>query len=150
MKRILVLVMTFAMLHLSVNLLAQIRKIPAAVTDAFKSKYPQAQSVEFKDKLTFFQVDFQLDGAAHEARYSIKGEWELTEKEISESNLPAAVAEGFSKSKYTVDWEVSSVAWVQHKEGHVEYRILVRKSAVEKKYLYFNKEGKLLRDSITL
>lgn len=149
MKRIFVFLLPFLLLLTVTNLSAQIRKIPAAVTEAFKTKYPQAKNVEWKDRLTFFQASFELDGAAHHARFNNKGEWDQTEKEISQSDLPEAVNEGFDKSKYS-DWEVSSVAWIQYKDEHIEYRVLVKRSNLEKKYLYFNENGKLLRDSITL
>ena len=35
---------------------AQIRKIPAEVTDSFTDKYPEAKAVEWKDKLTGFSA----------------------------------------------------------------------------------------------
>lgn len=46
---------------------AQIRKIPAVVTDAFKYKYRNAESVEWKDKLSHYVVTFQLKGEPYEA-----------------------------------------------------------------------------------
>jgi len=34
--------------------------------------------------------------------------------------------------------------------GSEQYRIRVRKSDVQKKYLYFNTKGRLLREAVTL
>jgi hypothetical protein len=128
---------------------AQIRKIPAEVTDAFKVKYPDASAVEWKDKLTVFQADFELKDEKFQARFNSAGEWQETEKSIEEDDLPAPVSEGFGKSKFT-EWEVREVSMIDKKDGARQYRILVKKSDIEKKYLFFDKDGKLLRDAYTL
>lgn len=140
----------FVLLAMNSNQLdAQIRKIPAVVTEAFKQKYPSAGNVEWKDKITSFRADFTMNSENYEAKFNNKGEWQQTEKAIDKNKLPAAVNDGFAKSKYS-DWDVTSVAHIEFKDGHVEYRVLVKKNDIEKKYLFFNKEGKLLRDTITI
>ena len=58
----------FAMLFAN----AQIRKIPAQVTDAFAARYPHASGVEWKDKLQYFEATFQLNGATITADFLIK------------------------------------------------------------------------------
>jgi hypothetical protein len=128
---------------------AQFRKIPAEVTDAFKVKYPDATAVEWKDKLAVFQADFELKDEKYQARFNSAGEWQETEKSIEENDLPSAVSDGFSKSKFT-EWEVREVSVIDKKDGARQYRILVKKSDIEKKYLFFDKDGKLIRDSYTL
>jgi len=128
---------------------AQIRKVPAAVTDAFKAKYPSADEVEYKDRLSFFLIDFEMDDVSYQARFSSKGEWMQTEKAIDEEDLPAAVQDGFEKSKYS-DWEITETAEVEYSDEHIEYKISIKRSSIEKKYLFFNEKGKLLRDLITL
>lgn len=128
---------------------AQIRKIPAEVTDAFKAKYPAANAVEWKDKLTIFQATFQLNDEKYEARFNTNGEWQETEKNLDQDKLPAPVKDGLSKSKFA-DWEVKQVNYTERKGGEEQYRIFVRKSDLEKKYLFFDKSGKLVRDAITL
>ncbi len=37
---------------------AQLRKVPADVTEAFKAKFPDAKNVEWKDKLTAFLASY--------------------------------------------------------------------------------------------
>ncbi|MEO6316548.1 MAG: PepSY-like domain-containing protein [Chitinophagaceae bacterium] len=149
MKRLcFLLVCMFSMTAFS-NTHAQIRKIPAEVTEAFKAKYPNTKNAEWKDKLTSFQVNYEMDDVKYESKFSSKGEWLQTEKDLGEDALPAEVKDGYSKSKFT-DWELKSVTWVQSKENGVQYRLFVRKSGVEKKYLYFDKTGKLVKDAITI
>ena len=41
---------------------AQIRKIPAEVTNAFAEKYGGAKNVEWKDNLSVFVAGFEQDG----------------------------------------------------------------------------------------
>jgi hypothetical protein len=128
---------------------AQLRKVPAEVTEAFKAKYPDTKNVEWKDKLSAFEVDYEMAGVKYESRFSNKGEWLQTEKEVGQDALPAEVKDGYSKSKFT-DWQLKSATWVQSKDNGVQYRLFVRKNDVEKKYLYFDKDGRLVKDVITI
>jgi len=128
---------------------AQIRKVPAEVTEAFKAKYPDTKNVEWKDKLTGFQASYEMKGVQYQSKFSNKGEWLQTEKNISEEALPAPVKDGYGKSKYT-DWQLKEVSQIESKDNSIQYRLFVRKSGVEKKYLYFNPDGKLVRDEITI
>lgn len=56
------------------NLYAQLRKVPAEVTNAFKAKYPGAGDVEWKDKINDFQADFTLNGAEITAEFTPGGD----------------------------------------------------------------------------
>jgi hypothetical protein len=128
---------------------AQIRKIPAEVTDAFKTRYPHSEKVSWKDNLTNFEAQFTLNGYQMSSDFNSKGEWIDSERKIKFEELPAAVRDGFSKSKYT-DWEKTDIIELDKNGDDLQYRILVKKSSVQKKYLYFDTNGKLLRDAVTL
>lgn len=128
---------------------AQIRKIPAAVTEAFKARYPHAEKVAWKDEITSFEAQFTLNGFAMTADFNSKGEWQHSEKKIKITDLPAAVSDGFTKSKYA-DWQISNVVEIDKNSESLQYRIEVKKSAVQKKYLFFNTNGRLIRDAITI
>lgn len=126
---------------------AQIRKIPAAVTDAFKAKYPNAQNVEWKAQISDFEADFTLNGAQMTAEFSSKGEWKETDTKMSFDALPQAVKDGFKKSKYA-DWTPGSVTYIEKNNGAHEYKIYAEKSSlVQKKFLYFSDQGQLIRDT---
>lgn len=148
MKKILVM-----MIVLSIGFVfsstAQIRKIPAEVTNAFSEKYPDAKDVEWKDNLSFFIVAFEKDGENLEARFNKKGEWQSTEKLIEADDLPEKVEDGFEKSKYS-DWEVKSVYKIELPKDELQYRLRVAKSDIQQRNLLFNEKGKLLKDKITL
>ncbi len=128
---------------------AQIRKIPAAVTEAFKARYPHAEKVAWKDEITSFEAQFTLNGFAMTADFNSKGEWQNSEKKIKFTDLPAAVNDGFKKSKYA-DWETTNIVEIDKNSESLQYRIEVKKSAVQKKYLFFNTNGRLIRDAITI
>jgi hypothetical protein len=128
---------------------AQLRKLPAEVTEAFKAKYPGTKNAEWKDKLTSFVVNFDMQEDRYAAKFSNKGEWLQTEKEIAAEALPAEVKEGLGKSKYS-GWELQSIALIEHKDNAIQYKLLVRKNDIERKYLFFDKEGRLLRDVIAI
>lgn len=146
MKKISLLVLVVMLFAGAVN--AQIRKIPASVTDAFKSRYPHAENVEWKDRITYFEADFTLNGATVSADFSNKGEWKSSESKTTYEALPAAVKDGFNKSKYA-DWSKGSVAEIQEMGKGVKYKVYVEKSEpFQKKFLWFNASGKLVKDAI--
>ena len=147
MRKVVVLLMA---LGLGIGSFAQVRKIPAAVTEAFSKKYPNAQQVEYKDNLINVQVHFLLDSARMTAKFNSDGEWKETEKESDYDALPADVKDGFQKSKYSPDWKVSETAIIYMPGNETRYRLKVGKNDVQKKYLFFSKNGKLMKDSITI
>ena len=128
---------------------AQIRKIPAEVTNGFSEKYPEAGSVEWKDRLTGFTASFVLDDVNYLANFSNDGEWESTEHEIAQEELPEAVNDGFEKSRYA-DWQVLSVVHIEFADESVQYRVEVGKGDIKKRNLYFNTRGRLVKDKLTL
>ncbi|MGZ5135778.1 MAG: PepSY-like domain-containing protein [Flavitalea sp.] len=128
---------------------AQVRKIPSEVTEAFKQKYPDATNVEWRDKLSNFSAIFESDNQHYQARFNNKGEWQLTEYEIEESDLPEEVKDGFDKSKYA-DWEIGTIYKIELSDGSFQYRMETIKNDVRKKNLYFNSEGRLVKDKITI
>jgi hypothetical protein len=128
---------------------AQIRKIPAEVTNAFTSKYPEATSVEWRDKLTGFTASFSLDSTNYMASFNNKGEWEYTEESIDQEELPDVVKDGFDKSRYH-DWNIGLVNKIELPENEVQYKIEVAKGDIKKRNLYFNSDGRMLKDKLTL
>lgn len=151
MKKSIALFMTIVMLVVAQNtLFAQLRKVPAAVTEAFKKKYPNAQEVEWKDKVTVFVAEFKEGGTEYEARFTSKGEWKSTENEIAVSDLPGAVNDGFKKSKYAENWTIEDAHKIAVPGEKVEYRLHIKKNDVQLKNLLFSSDGRLVKDNITL
>jgi len=135
---------------ISVAAMAQLRDVPSEVTAAFAKQYPGAESISYKDNLKNFHVHFALKGEKTIAKYNRKGEWKESEKTSELGKLPQPVQDGFQKSKYATDWKTSDVT-VFYQPNNVErYRVRVEKGDVQRRYLFFNKNGRLIKDSITL
>lgn len=149
MKRIIPSLFFVLCLALANNVLAQIRNVPATVTEAFKAKYPGASNVEWKDKLSGFVAAFDDHGGHYEARFNNKAVWQYTEQGITESDLPPAVNDGYEKSKWA-EWKIEHVTKIELPGDKFQYRLHVVKSDLQKKNLLFNSEGRLLKDNITL
>jgi len=128
---------------------AQLRKIPGEVTDAFMIRYPHATHVEWKDKLHYFEASFQLNGSTITADFLSTGEWESSERIVNFEDLCRDVREGFKKSKYA-EWQPKSVHEVQELGKPLQYRINIQKSGIQKKNLYFDANGRLLKDPLSL
>ena len=128
---------------------AQIREIPKEVKETFTNQYAGAENVKYEDNLVSVQVHFQMNGENMIASYTNKGRWKETEKDWSYDQLPDAVKDGFQKSKYA-DWKVASVKIIYRPGGADRYRIKAEKNDVQKKYVFFNKAGRLVEDSITI
>ena len=152
MKRLLLLVTCCVALLASAN--AQFRKIPADVTSALKDKFPNAQKVEWKDKLSYFEANFEDNGVPTTADFSSKGEWQQTERGLTWNDTPDAVKDGFKKSKYSdsSDWKMGeTVTKIVKSDNSTHYRIYVDKvGGIQKKYLYFDPIGQLEKESFTL
>jgi hypothetical protein len=127
----------------------QIRSIPKAVEETFTQQYAGATHIDYRDQLTRVDVHFELNDEKMIASYTNKGIWKGTEKEWEFDKLPEEVKDGFKKSVYA-DREVEETKVLYLPGGSTQYRVKAKKNGVEKKYLFFNTKGRLLRTSITL
>jgi Putative beta-lactamase-inhibitor-like, PepSY-like len=128
---------------------SQVTSVPAAAKENFAQQYPAAQHVDWDNDVVNVSVRFELDGEKMNASYSNKGIWKNTFKDWTYEKLSPAVQDGFKKSKYA-DRDVTDVKVIYYPGGVEQYRLKVEKNDLEKKYLYFNTKGRLLRESITL
>ncbi|HYJ38628.1 MAG TPA: PepSY-like domain-containing protein [Chitinophagaceae bacterium] len=128
---------------------SQIRKIPSQATESLKQKYPAADKVEWKDAISHFTAKFQLDSKDYEAHFDNDGNWKESLVKIDESEIPESVKDGIAKSKYS-DWTLGKIEKIESTEDRVQYRVQVKKGDIKKKILYYNREGKLTKDNITL
>lgn len=131
------------------NAFSQIREIPKVVEETFANQYKGASDIDFKDQLVRVDVHFVLDGEHLIASYTNKGLWKETQKEWSFEKLPEEVKVGFEKSKYA-DREVDETIVVYLPGDITQYRLKAKKNDIEKKYLFFNPKGRLLRETVTL
>jgi hypothetical protein len=129
---------------------SQVRKIPTAVNDAFAKQYPNASNVKYEDYIVTVHVHFDADSAKMTAKYNSDGQWKETEREWVYDSLSTDVKDGFQKSKYSVDWRVSETAIIYLPKDELRYRVKVEKNDLQKKYLFFDKNGRLIREALTI
>jgi len=127
----------------------QVTSVPQTAKDNFANQYPAAQEVKWSNDIVNVNVHFILDGKQMNAEYNNKGIWKNTLENISTDSLPPAVQDGLSKSKYA-DREITDSKIIHYPGGVTQYRVRVEKNDLEKKFLYFDGNGKLVRDAITL
>ena len=129
---------------------AQVRKVPATVTEAFRTKYPMALNVEWRDRLSGFTATFDLDNVHYESKFNNKGIWQSTENKVEEKDLVEPVKDGFQKSKYAAEWTIDEIYKIQIPGEKIQYRLQIEKNDIQKKNLLFSSEGRLISDKITL
>ena len=128
---------------------SQVTKVPQLAKDNFAQQYPTAQHASWDNDVINVNVRFELNGEKMNAEYSNKGIWKKTEKSWAYDKLPETVKDGFNKSKYADRGVTETV--IVYLPGDVEqYRLKVEKNDLQKKYLFFNKDGRLVREAITL
>ena len=149
MKRFIFPLFLIAMLLLSATTFSQVTKVPQSAKDNFAKQYPKAENVDWDNDVVHVSVQFDQGGERLTAEYSNKGIWKSTQKDIAYEKLPAAVVDGFKKSKYA-DREVSDTKMIYYPADVIRYRLKVEKNDIEKKYIWFDENGRLIRESLTL
>jgi hypothetical protein len=128
---------------------SQFTKVSQNTKDNFRKQYPNADDVEWKNEVLTSSVSFKLKGRDMVAEYSSKGIWKSTSKGLTMNQLPAAIKDGFKKSKYA-DRTILDIKMISYPANVIQYRIKTGKNEVEKKYLFFNEDGQLIRETITI
>jgi hypothetical protein len=127
---------------------AQLRKVPAEVTNNFTGKFPDATNVEWQDQLVDFKVTFDEKDKNYVVKFMNDGAWKSTERIIKLDYLPKSVKKGFSKGEYA-KWEIREVTILETPENKNQYKITVAKNNINKKDLLFNADGQLVKEDFT-
>ncbi len=131
------------------NAFAQIIKekdIPASILNTHKTKFPNAKTTKWeyhKDKKQYV-VDCIYENYVYEVTYSQNAKWLKTEREISEEELPKAIIDNYSKSKYAKG-SISKIKEVNHydsKEKEYKFKSDLGNTKYQLKY---SANGKLLK-----
>jgi hypothetical protein len=73
-------------------------KIPAAVMNAFKAKFPRVTNPTWEvEKANEYEVEFKVNNTAQSAKFDKTGKWLETETDIKVTELPAAVRQSIAK-----------------------------------------------------
>jgi Putative beta-lactamase-inhibitor-like, PepSY-like len=148
MKKILTALTIFISLFWITSANAQVVDVPKKAKDHFFKKYPDAKNADWNNNVVSYAVKFQLNNHTNRAYYHMDGRWDYTETYVEESELPAAVKESLSKSRFS-DWKKEACALVESNKGKKTYRIEVQKG-IEKKSVFYNSKGKEVKSSVSL
>ena len=149
MKSLSFIVVLLALLTNSFNSYSQVTSIPEQAKQSFFKQYPDAKNVRWENNVVSVNVRFEQDSSKMYAEYNNKGIWKNTLKDWSFEKLTADVKEGFQKSKFA-DRQVTDVKMLYLPGYVIQYRLKVEKNDVEKKLLFFNTEGRMVRSSVSL
>ena len=128
---------------------AQVTSIPIQAKENFFKQYPEATNVQWENDVVNVNARFEQDSNKMNAEYSNKGIWKRTLKDWTYDKLTVDVKDGFVKSKYA-GMQMLDVK-VLYLPGYViQYRLKVEKNDVERKFLFFNTDGRLLRTTVAL
>lgn len=129
---------------------SQVTSIPEQAKENFTNQYPGASNVKWSNDIVNVNVEFDLDGEHMNAEYSNKGIWKSTLKDWSFEKLPEAVGIEFFKTKYSDRVVIVDVKVLYLPGDVVQYRLKAKQNDIQKKFLYFNEKGRLLRSAVTL
>ncbi len=140
MKKIILILVLFLLVA---SVQAQ-KKVPDAVKNNFKAKFPNAKKVKYsKEKDGSWEVDFVVDKIVSSEKYSATGEWLESEQHAKFSETPAEV-QNFIKTKYA-GFEVESCEKVV-RPAQQFYEIFVEKGK-QNLELLISLEGKLIEET---
>jgi len=149
MKKLIVKSLLIALVFFtSYSITAQVVVVPEKTKEHFAKKYPKAEGLHWSNNVVYYIGKFTQAGKAYEAHYNMDGTYNFTSQYVDLAKIPKEAKESYSKSRFA-EWKVLTVAIIYHGEDENLYRIEVKKG-IEKKYVYFNAEGKEVKTSITL
>ena len=120
--------------------------IPQAVTKAFQSRFPTAQSVKWEtEEQGVYEAAFKQNGHRMSASFDGAGNWQATETAIKKSALPDAVRQAVAK--LFPDFEIDEAEKIESPDGlafEIELENESGGKEVEVEAL-FSADGKLLK-----
>lgn len=122
------------------NTQSQVINIPDKSKAHFAQKYPNAKKVDWSNNVTSYVAKFKVNNNTHKSYYHMDGTWDYSVMYMLESQLPAAVKESVAKSRIA-SWKPKSAAHVENNKGEHTYRV-EREKGLEKKYIFFDQNGK--------
>jgi hypothetical protein len=123
-------------------------KLPKAVTDAVKKKFPKAELVsaekEKEDGKIVYEVNFKNEGSTIEAIVTPEGKILVIEKEITVKDLPKAVADAL-ESKYARA-TIKKVEEISKEDKITAYEVLLVTEKKKTLEVQFSPEGKVIQE----
>ncbi len=130
------ILIVIALILMSVGAYAQ--TIPAAVTQAFNSKFPSAANVKWdKENKNDYEASFDMNGITYSANFTATGDWLETETGTSFDQLPQTVQDAFRKGHKTN--KVKAAAIIETSQGVTKYEVEYKNGKKTSEFLYDDK-----------
>ncbi|HEU4607416.1 MAG TPA: PepSY-like domain-containing protein [Chitinophagaceae bacterium] len=85
-------IILFSTWFAALNMIGQVKSIPAAVKKAFEARFPAASHVHWgKESRKEYEAEFLLNGKPVSANFDLNGKWIETETTINKEELPQPV-----------------------------------------------------------
>jgi hypothetical protein len=125
-----------------------LNKLPKAVTEAVKKKFPKAELVsaekEKEDGKIVYELNFKNEGSTVEVIVTPEGKILVVEKEITVKDLPKAVADAL-ESKYAKA-TIKKVEEISKEDKITAYEVLLVTEKKKTLEVQFSPEGKVLEE----
>lgn len=118
-------------------------KVPQAVLDAFKAKYPLVKDIEWEKEGDNYEAEFEMGKSEYEASFTATGQWLETEQEVGVEDLPAAVYTAFNTA-----YPNAKKVEIEKIETHnqvIKYKFEFKEGRKKKEVVYDSK-GELMPD----
>jgi hypothetical protein len=98
-------ILLFSTWFAALNMIGQVKSMPAAVQKAFEARFPAASQVHWgKESRKEYEAEFLLNGKSVSANFDLNGKWIETESIISKEELPqpvlASILRQYPDAKY--------------------------------------------------
>ena len=117
------------------------KDVPGAVKAVFMKAYPKATDVDWKMKGSDYEAKFDLGKVDHKATYTALGKTIAVEKDIPNSQLPAAIAKSI-RTKYPKG-RIDDVDWI-NTGGKITYKIDIE--GTPDVNVWYSGEGKFIKE----
>jgi hypothetical protein len=116
-------------------------KVPAAVTSAFKTKFPTATKATWEMEKSEYEANFKLNGEEMSANFDNTGKWMETETEIKVSALPTTIQSTLTKD--FAGYKINEASKIESEKNGKCYEAEVEKGEETFDFL-FSADGKVL------
>lgn len=117
-------------------------QVPTNLNESFQKAYPNATDVEWEMDGMNYKVEFDMNKMENEVWYSKEGNIIKSEMELTEKDLPGAIATAV-KNKYP-EYSIDEVE-VTEVDGKKTYEVELEKWFSEDIKLFFSEDGSILK-----
>ena len=119
-------------------------QVPVAVRTTFETMYPNVITVEWEKNRGYYLAEFWHQSSMTEVWFDEKGEWRMTETDISFDNLPESVYTVYQESLYA-NWRIDDIDKFE-RPTETFYLLEIEKNDQRDRNLFYAEDGTLLKD----